>query len=517
MRCAGDRIRKFRVRKSIHFMRQNSLAGKANAARAITREENAFRLLLCVLLAIAFARLITLGAYPLFDNTEARYAYIGKLMYETGNWVTPMVKPGVPFWAKPPLSMWAVAASYSVFGVSEFSARLPFFAMFVAMAGLVYAMAANLVGRLDGLVAAVIFSSSGLSVYLAGGVMTDPALILGTTLIMTAFILRMRDGHALWGYVFFAGLAIALLAKGPVGAVLPGMAIGIWVLWHNKWLEIWRKLPWIFGTLLTLAAVLPWYILAEVRTPGFLNYFIIGEHFERFLNKDWHGDMYGAPRNHPLGTIWLFGLLAALPWSVIFVFIGFNVKLRRSAFSIDVRQNEWVRYLALWILVPVLFFSATHAVLITYVGMSIPALAVFAAYVFKRIGAMEKPWFIPTAAVVPALFLLATILYTENPSTYLVQTQANTLAAFRTQSDTGKGRLNYFQFAPHSAYFYGEGEFTEVRDLSALAGKLDAGEKYFAMHLQRYTQLPGDIRARFDVVAIQNSTYLLKSKSSGVR
>lgn len=498
-------------------MNPNALIKPSAITQTTADETKAFRMLLCFLAAIVFVRLITLGAYPLFDNTEARYAYIGKLMYETGNWVTPMVTHGIPFWAKPPLSMWAVAISYSVFGVSEFSARFPFFVMFIATGWLVYAAAAPMFGRLGGLLSVVVFSSSGLSFYLAGGVMTDPALILGTTLIMVSFMLCMRGGHPVWGYMFFAGLAIALLAKGPIGAVLPGIAIGSWVLWHRKWAEIWRKMPWIKGTALTALVVIPWYVLAEIKTPGFLNYFIVGEHFQRYLDKGWHGDMYGAPRIHPLGTIWLFGLLAGLPWSAVLIFIGIKPNLRRKAFSSEIFRDEWVRYLVLWIAVTVLFFSTTHAVLITYVGMSIPGLAIFAGYVFTRLGTLKKPWLILTAAVVPLLLLATVGLYARNPSAAWVQTQVNTLAVFRAQTDLNKGRLIYYPFATHSVNFYGENEYDEAPDLTSLIRKIDDGEKYFAMHALRYSSLPENVRARFETVSINNATYLLKSTSGRSR
>jgi 4-amino-4-deoxy-L-arabinose transferase-like glycosyltransferase len=56
----------------------------------------------------------------------------------------------------------------------------------------------------------------------------------------------------------------------------------------------WRRLPWVTGTVLTLLLVVPWYALTEYRTPGFLHYFIIGEHIQRFLVPHWPGDLYGA-------------------------------------------------------------------------------------------------------------------------------------------------------------------------------------------------------------------------------
>ena len=80
------------------------------------------RLLLWVLVAVALARLASLGLYPLLDTTEARYGEIGRKMLASGNWLTPQWDVGVPFWGKPPLSFWASAASMAVFGVNEFTA-----------------------------------------------------------------------------------------------------------------------------------------------------------------------------------------------------------------------------------------------------------------------------------------------------------------------------------------------------------------------------------------------------------
>lgn len=495
-------------------MNAGILTADRQVAGARARETNALRFLVWTLAAIALIRFLSLGVYPLFDNTEARYAYIGKLMFDTGNWITPMASPGVPFWAKPPLSMWVIAASYSVFGVNEFAARFPFFLMFVAVGWLVYAIAADMMGRLGGVVSAAVFASSGLPVYLAGGVMTDPALTLGTTLTMASFLLRMRDGNKVWGYLFFVGLAIALLAKGPIGAVLPGIAIGVWVLWHNQWREIWNRIPWIIGTLATATVVLPWYIAAEIATPGFLQYFIIGEHFQRFLDPNWRGDMYGAPRNHVLGTIWVFEALAFLPWTPILLFIALKANLRRVAFGGEVLQDKWVRYLVLWMLTPVVFFSATRAVLITYVGMSIPALALLTGYAFNRLGYLMRPWIAAVAMIVPAFLFAAVTFYVLDPATSYLQTQANTLAAFRGVAETNKGKLVYYRFAPHSTRFYGEQDFTEAGNLEALVGQLNAGAKFFAMHSLRYSQLPDDVKVRFEIVAINNATYLLRSKSA---
>ena len=110
----------------------------AFAARAF----GAAKLAGCVLAGLVLLRLLTLGAYPILDRSEARYAFIGELMVQTGNWVTLFIQPDVPFWAKPPLSTWVTATSYLAFGFNAFAARLPSFLMFAGAGWLVF-----LIGR----------------------------------------------------------------------------------------------------------------------------------------------------------------------------------------------------------------------------------------------------------------------------------------------------------------------------------------------------------------------------------
>ena len=86
-----------------------------------------FKATFAILLALFTVRLMSLGLYPYFDTTEARYGEIARLMFETQNWVTPQFDYNIPFWGKPPLHTWMSAASFSIFGISEFTARLPHF------------------------------------------------------------------------------------------------------------------------------------------------------------------------------------------------------------------------------------------------------------------------------------------------------------------------------------------------------------------------------------------------------
>ncbi|WZB74311.1 hypothetical protein WJ972_26380 [Achromobacter insuavis] len=77
------------------------------------------------------------------------------------------------------------------------------------------------------------------------------------------------------------------------GAIVP------WMLWHRNARASLRALPWAGGIALTLMLALPWYIAAELKTPGFLRYFIVGEHILRFIDPGWEGDRYGSAHNAP--------------------------------------------------------------------------------------------------------------------------------------------------------------------------------------------------------------------------
>ena len=92
-------------------------------------------------------RLLAMDWMPLRDTTEARYGEVALLMFTTNDWITPWFAPDVPFWGKPPLSFWAQALSFKLFGVSEFAARLPALLVTLATVWLTWCMARTAVPR----------------------------------------------------------------------------------------------------------------------------------------------------------------------------------------------------------------------------------------------------------------------------------------------------------------------------------------------------------------------------------
>ena len=162
---------------------------------------------------------------PLMDKTEARYAEIARIMLETQNWIVLHVDYDIPFWAKPPLSSWASALSISIFGDHEFFIRLPYLLLAVVIGLFLSRYKKGTSRYLPG-----IFLLCLPEFYLHSGVVsTDMFLSFSIALMMLSFWEALKEeSKPFWGYLFFIGLGLGLLAKGPIVAILSLPPIAIW-------------------------------------------------------------------------------------------------------------------------------------------------------------------------------------------------------------------------------------------------------------------------------------------------
>lgn len=345
-------------------------------------------LLATVLFATLVVRALTLGTYVLADTTEARYGEIARVMLATGNWITPQETSGEPFWAKPPLYAWLSAGAMAATGVSECAVRLPSFLFGLGTLALVFVWARDSGNReatwpaLErGLIAAAVLATSVLFYASAGAVMTDPSLAFCTTWMMVAFMQAVLRGRAewFWRWGFFVAGGLGMLAKGPVVLIYAGLPIALWMIAVGRLRAVSRALPWVGGTLLFFAIWAPWYVAAELRTPGFLNYFVIGEHVMRFLDPAWRGDLYGAAHVHARGTIWLFLIGALGVWAPFALAL---LIARAGAASLRVHRraaDPQFAYALLCAGAPLLFFTFARNIIWTYALPMLSPLAVLLA------------------------------------------------------------------------------------------------------------------------------------------
>lgn len=392
-------------------------------------------------------RLILNAIIPLMDQTEARYAEIARIMAQTGNWVTPQVDYGFPFWAKPPLSTWLSAFSIKIFGVNEFAVRFPSFLIAVALILLLkpYAKRAGV----DWVIPAFVILTIPEFLLHAGVVSTDMTLLLSLTLMMLSFWETVNGNGRFYKYLFFAAAGLGFLAKGPIILILAGFPLMVWTVWFKQIKKVFFSFPRLLGIILFAVIALPWYWLAEKTTPGFLEYFFVGEHFKRFFDASWKGDKYGFPKTQPLGIIWVFLYSMALPW-IIYVTLKV-IKLKK-----EILKNSWLLFLLLWILWTPMFFTVSKSLIHTYILPTMVPIALFVTWFWKN-EEKKKVWF-ATAMTVPVLAVVGIVLWFV-PGVF----ENNTNTDKYILEDRKYGQLFYLNEKTYSSQFYSRGVVKTVK------------------------------------------------------
>ena len=418
------------------------------------------------LISLAAVRVAMMVLMPLSDTTEARYAEIARKMVETGDWITPQFDYGIPFWGKPPLHTWLSAAGMGGLGPTEFGARSLIFLSALTILLVIFFWVRSCADVRSALATVVVLSSTVLFFGASGFVMTDIPMTLGVVLCMTGFFQCVTKANATWGRLAFLGLAIGLLAKGPVAAVLCLLSIGMWLL-TTKRLDLLRILPWRSGLFILLIVALPWFVIAELKTLGFLKYFLIGEHFERFVVPDWQGDLYGSGHREPKGIIWLYGMAAFMPWTLF----GFALLPRARAIALSFRSDEdrLLSFLVFWALSPLVLFTPAANILAAYTLPGLPAAACLGVLIWRDVG-LAGP-LASAATVIAVVFtaslgtalLVANSLQPNHKKWRSERTLVATLDKIAPSTD-----LTYFQIRSYSAEYYRSGQVTVARSLADL-------------------------------------------------
>lgn len=454
-----------------------------------------------LLATLITCRVLMMATFPHMDSSEARYAEISRKMVETGDWLTPQFDYGIPFWAKPPLSMWMSAMGMKFFGVNEFASRVFIFLAAMVVLALVASAVRRETDAKTGLLAATLLMGMPLFFYCSAAVMTDLALVLGTTLAMVSFRIAVMENSRRWGYAFFIGLAIGLLAKGPLVLVISLPPLLSWILLTRSWRKTWQALPWITGTLLMIALALPWYLAAEHKTPGFINYFIVGEHWKRFLIKGWKGDLYGNAHSRTPGTIWAYLFMTTFPWCLGLFAIPF--RKWKNAGSWAMSSHAQGLYWVSWVVWPVLFFTPSRNIIATYPLPALPALAILLAGVVRTNEAEWFSWkrFHPFHPAIIGVGMGAVLIATFGtlifPNLVPKRSERELVEIFKKHRKDDD-RLIYFNLRRYSAEFYSEGEAENSDSAIFLLRVIDApGRLFVATSPRSFDKIPASLQRRF--------------------
>src|SRR5271167_4573306 len=349
-----------------------------------------------------FAGLQVIG---LLGADEPRYAQIGREMLARHDWVTPTLW-GQPWLEKPPLLYWGEMLAYKATGaVTGWAARLPSAVLSTLMVFFIYVWARRFRRGMQ-LDAALITAASAIIIGFGRGASTDMPLAATFTIAMLSWYGWYESQNRGWllSFYFFAGLGT--LAKGPVAMFMAVLIVVAFAAPRRDWRLVLRTL-WLPGIVVYAAVVLPWFIAVQRANPEFFRVFILEHNLERYTT-----DVYR--HKQPFWFYLPVVLVGLMPWTV-FVITALVDAIRDWRFSVEEPQGrEDLRtYLALWFLLPIVFFSLSQSKLPGYILPAIPAATILVAdFVLRREQEGDKPslWLVLTHAALCAALPVAALI-----------------------------------------------------------------------------------------------------------
>jgi 4-amino-4-deoxy-L-arabinose transferase-like glycosyltransferase len=331
--------------------------------------------LLWILLAgFVLAILYVLGVRTLVPPDEGRYAEMAREMVASGDWITTRLN-GIKYFEKPPLQTWMNALTFAAFGLGDWQARL--WTGLNGILGVLFTWHAGrkLFGERTGFYAALVLGSCFYWVACSQINSLDMGLSGMMTVALCALLLAQRNDATPreqrdWMLVCWAGMALAVLAKGLIGLVLPGAILVIYTFVARDW-KIWTRLHLARGLLLFFAIAAPWFVLVGLKNPEQPHFFFIHEHFDRFLLKEHHRE----------AAWWIFfALLAAgtVPWvGVLVQSLALGAKRDAADGTGPFRPRLM---LLVWLGFIILFFTKSSSKLPGYILPVFPAAALLIAH-----------------------------------------------------------------------------------------------------------------------------------------
>jgi 4-amino-4-deoxy-L-arabinose transferase-like glycosyltransferase len=330
-----------------------------------------WRISVLVLIALwAVIYMAGLSRAALLDDADTVHAEAAREMLQRHDWVTLYVN-GIRYLEKAPLMYWGVAASYTLFGVSEWSTRLPLMLIVLAMILSTYGLGRWALGSEGGFNSGLVLATALGPFLFTRFLIPDVAVGLWLTLTFWLFLVSLEQQNTgqqnieqqkparwtCWGLA--AVCALNVLTKGLIGLVFPVGAIGLYLLLTGNLRHL-LKLRLFSSALVFLAIAAPWHILAALRNPaqgqvrGFLWFYFVNEHILRFLNRR-------VPRDYdtvPLLLFWALLVLWLIPWTAFLPQSLAEVPRRWRDFHAQMtrRQRAYLLFF-LWNVVIVGFFS----------------------------------------------------------------------------------------------------------------------------------------------------------------
>lgn len=334
-----------------------------------------------ILLALLLGFVPALGLHDWWYPDEPDVVLPAIEMARRADWVVP-THNGVAWLDYPPLAYWGARlfglglGGGSAEGITPFASRLPsvLFAGFMLLA--TWLIGRRFLGERPALLAAGVLLATPLMWFQITTIQADIGYAGFQALGMALYLVGdARSGTSscfgswLWRIAGFACFGAAMLGKGPLGVLLPGLILTCWHVWNREWRRILELAPL---ALVSLLVALPWYLFLINRI-GFdtVAHELYLQNFDRFGSSNrGHGGK---------GFFYYFSRIAAdfAPWVVLLVGALIQGVRTRS-------QDRGWRLLAIWAVVPVIFFTCASTKRNVYLLPIYPAFALLVAHWLMR-------------------------------------------------------------------------------------------------------------------------------------
>lgn len=348
-------------------------------------------------LLVFFAALIfylTFNAYiPVTDPVESNYALTAKEMLVSADWLSPRIY-GHYWFDKPIMIYWLIGLSFKLFGITDFAARLPAAVFSAGSVTFIYWFGEKLFNnRRAALLSALVLGTSLEFWVLSKMIITDAVLFFFTSVSLATLYLGLRNNGVAWYILAYAMAGMAVLTKGPVGLVLPGIIIIAYIILTRQW-HLLKRLFLLPGFLIFLLVSGPWY---------FKMYQLHGSDFiDTFLGL--HNYVRATVSEHPDDNVFYYYLvlfpISLLPWTGILL----NYK---KTLGLEIKSPHLV-YLMIWPIIIIVFYTSMATKYLTYVFPASFPVALLIGYTLNKMQEVQKRniwWYL----TIPAILLLVII------------------------------------------------------------------------------------------------------------
>lgn len=209
----------------------------------------------CIVLSIATVTFLSGINLPIMGIDATQYASISMEMAESGNYLEVMHR-GNDYLDKPPLLFWLSSLSFNLFGIENWSYRLPSLLFIYVGIYATFRLGNLLYSKSVGYIAAMVFATTEAIFIISHDVRTDTILVSSIVFSIWCIVEFLEQEKLKYLILGFIGIGFAMLSKGPIGLMVPVLALSSHFIMRKEWKNFIRW-EWLLGICIVTLIISP--------------------------------------------------------------------------------------------------------------------------------------------------------------------------------------------------------------------------------------------------------------------